>query len=294
VVAFAEEEGSRFPLAYWGSGHLAGRWSPDQSSLKDPAGVSLAEAMGTAGFGRADQPDPLRTDLAAFVEVHIEQGIVLERSKKRLGVVSAIVGQKRWLVRLVGQANHAGTTPMGLRHDALAGAAEMISLIESASRDRGDPLVATVGFLDIEPNTPNVVPGRVSFTVDARHTDAEALESFYRFLESSFAEVARRRGLAMEWELRLSVDPAPMNLALQTMVRQSCQTRGLSHLNLPSGAGHDAQVMAALCPTAMVFVPSRRGISHSPLEFSTQQALADGLAVLSDVLYELAWKGASL
>ncbi len=294
VVAFAEEEGSRFPLAYWGSGHLAGKWSAADGAQTDPEGTSLAAAMAAAGFGRPDQPDPRRHDLAAFVEAHIEQGIVLERTKNRVGLVSAIVGQKRWLVRLTGQANHAGTTPMGLRHDALAGAAEMMALIESVARDQGDPLVATVGFVEVEPNTPNVVPGRVAFSVDARHTDAAALASFCGFLETALAEVARRRGLGLAWVPRLSVDPAPMHPALQALIRASCQTRGLSHLTLPSGAGHDAQVMAGLCPTAMVFVPSRHGISHSPLESSTHQALADGLAVLQDVLYELAWKGASL
>jgi allantoate deiminase len=183
---------------------------------------------------------------------------------------------------------------MGLRHDALAGAAEMMALIESVAKDRGDPLVATVGFVEVEPNTPNVVPGRVAFSVDARHTDGAALASFCGFLETALAEVARRRGLVLAWEPRLSVDPAPMSPGLQALIRQSCQARGLSHLTLPSGAGHDAQVMAGLCPTAMVFVPSRHGISHSPLEFSTHLALSDGLAVLSDVLYELAWKGASL
>jgi len=294
VVAFCEEEGSRFPLAYWGSGHLAGRWAPGHGDTqKDSSGITLTQAMDEAGFGRPDQPDPRRTDLGAFVEVHIEQGIVLERSGEGIGVVEAIVGQRRWLVRVTGEANHAGTTPMGLRRDALAAAVEMMALVEAEARRRGDPLVATVGFVEVGPNTPNVVPGQTAFTVDARHTSDEALEAFCAFLAPAFEAIAHTRAVGCSLELRLAVDPAPMDPGLQKLITASCKRRGLSYRRLPSGAGHDSQVMAALCPTAMVFVPSRRGISHSPLEFSSHEALADGLAVLTDVLYDLAWKGAS-
>jgi gamma-glutamyltranspeptidase len=295
VVAFAEEEGSRFPLAYWGSGNLTGRWPLDWGDdQKDPDGVSLTQAMSDAGWGRYNQPDPRRTDLGAFVEVHIEQGIVLERSREQIGVVEAIVGQRRWLVKLTGEANHAGTTPMALRRDALAGAVEMMALVEAEARRRGSPLVATVGFVDVAPNTPNVVPGTVSFSVDARHTKAADLEHFCAFLQASFQNISRRRNLGFALEPRLSVEPQPMDPVLQGLIIKSCRARNLTYRALPSGAGHDSQVVAGLCPTAMVFVPSRAGVSHSPLEFSTHHALADGLAVLSDVLYELAWKGASV
>ena len=294
VVAFCEEEGSRFPLAYWGSGSVAGRWPEGHGDhQKDASGIPLTEAMVAAGFGRADQSDPRRADLSAFVEVHVEQGIVLERSGDKIGVVSAIVGQKRWLIRLTGEANHAGTTPMTLRRDSLAGAAEMMTLVEAEAILRGDPLVATVGFVEVHPNTPNVVPGTVAFSVDARHTDQHELEDFCAHLDGLFQEVARRRGLVLTTELRLQVNPAPMDPSLQALIRRASDARGLRHRNLPSGAGHDSQVMASLCPTAMIFVPSRKGISHSPLEYSSPRALADGLAVLSDVLYDLAWNGGS-
>jgi len=292
VVAFCEEEGSRFPLAYWGSGSVAGRWPEGHGdSQKDASGIPLTQAMADAGFGRPDQADPRRTDLAAFVEVHVEQGIVLERSGHRVGVVTAIVGQRRWLVRVTGEANHAGTTPMGLRKDALAGAVEMMTLVEAEARRRGDPLVATVGFVDVDPNTPNVVPGTTAFTIDARHTDAPALASLCAFLEAEFRAMADRRGLGLTLEPRMAVAPAALDPGIQGLIRSSCDQRGLAFLDLPSGAGHDAQVMAGVCPSAMIFVPSRNGVSHSPREFSSHQALADGLAVLTDVLYQLAWKG---
>jgi len=247
--------------------------------------------MTDAGFGRADQTHAGRGDLAAFVEVHVEQGVVLERTGHRIGVVSAIVGQRRWLVKVTGEANHAGTTPMDLRQDALAGAVEMMSLVEAQARHSGNPLVATVGFVSVEPNTANVVPGAVAFTVDARHTDAASLTEFCSFLEREFRSTAQRRGLQLILEPRLTVDAAPCDPALQSLIRSSCTTRKLCFLDLPSGAGHDSQVLAAACPTAMIFVPSRQGVSHSPREFSSHQALSDGLAVLGDVLYALAWKG---
>ncbi len=286
VVAFCEEEGSRFPLTYWGSGNLAGRWDP--GSAPDPA---LAAAMKAAGFGRADQADPRRTDLAAFVELHIEQGIVLERGGERIGVVSAIVGQRRWLVRVAGEANHAGTTPMDLRCDALAGAAAMIAATEAGAKARGAPLVATVGFVEATPNTPNVIPGAAAFTVDARHVDGRALADFCASLEAAFASIAAERGLGLSIEKRMSVEPVAMDPALRGRMVASCEGRNLPYRVLPSGAGHDSQVMASVCPTAMIFVPSRKGVSHSPQEFSTHRALVEGMEVLRDVLYDLAWKG---
>jgi allantoate deiminase len=145
--------------------------------------------------------------------------------------------------------------------------------------------------VQITPNTPNVVPGTAAFTVDARHTDETELDAFYHDLETAFSDIAKRRGLALAWETRLSVSPAPMNAALKARIAASCETRGLKHRVMPSGAGHDAQVLSAVCPAAMIFVPSRGGVSHSPQEYSDHQALSDGLAVLSDVLYDLAWKG---
>ena len=286
VVAFCEEEGSRFPLTYWGSGNVAGRWKAE--ATPDPA---LAEAMEKAGFGRADQDHPRRNDLAAFIELHIEQGIVLERSGEKIGVVSAIVGQRRWLVRVAGEANHAGTTPMTLRRDALAGAAAMMAAVETEARSRGDPLVATVGFIEAVPNTPNVIPGALSFTVDARHTEEGALADFCSSLESSFMAIAAERGLTLSIEKRMAVEPVAMDEGLRSRIIDSCKRRDLSFRVLPSGAGHDSQVMASLCPTAMIFVPSRKGVSHSPLEFSTHRALVDGMDVLRDVLFDLAWKG---
>lgn len=293
AVAFAEEEGSRFPLAYWGSGNLAGLWDagapPD---LRDADGLSLADAMAQAGFGQAGQADPRRGAVACYLELHIEQGLVLERAGLPIGVVQAIVGQRRLGVRLAGQANHAGTTPMEFRRDALAGAAEMIALVERSALAAGRGLVATVGRIEASPNTGNVVAGAASFSLDLRHSDNGFLADYAARLEAELRAVARRRGLDIAIEPALSVDAAPMDSGLGGVIRDCCRQRGLAWLDLPSGAGHDAQVMSRICPSAMVFVPSTAGVSHSPYEHSSVADLDNGLAVLGDALYQLAWKGA--
>ncbi|MDG0812783.1 hydantoinase/carbamoylase family amidase [Cohnella rhizosphaerae] len=160
VVSLCEEEGSRFPLAYWGSGNATGAYRlEDASGPVDMDGITLKAAMTSSGFGRGDLPDCLRTGLGAFVELHIEQGVVLERTGHAIGLVTTIVGQRRYALTVSGASNHAGTTPMSMRSDALAGAAEMIAALERAATEAGDPLVATVGRLEVVPNTPNVIPG---------------------------------------------------------------------------------------------------------------------------------------
>ncbi|QJC54467.1 Zn-dependent hydrolase [Paenibacillus albicereus] len=291
VVSLCEEEGSRFPLSYWGSGTMIGRYGLEGAArYRDAGGTTLEEAMLSAGFGRPEQPHPRRGDLAAFVELHVEQGIVLERGGEGIGVVQAIVGQRRYTFTVAGEANHAGTTPMRLRRDALAGAAEMALAAERAAVRRGEPMVATVGRIAAEPGTPNVVPGRVVFTLDVRHDDAQALEAFCRELLEELDGIAARRGLELQGELWMDAPPAPMDAGLAERLERAAARRGLAVRRMASGAGHDAQLLSELCPAAMLFVPSRAGISHSPLEFTEEAQLAAGLAVLIDALYELAYE----
>lgn len=291
IAAFCEEEGSRFPLAYWGSGSLTGARSPaDILGLADPGGVGFAEAMRGAGFGREDQPEPVDTAWGAFIELHIEQGPVLEAAGEAIGVVDAIVGQKRYAFRLFGKANHAGTTPMGKRSDALAGAAVMVSQLELWAEAAGAPLVATVGRLEVYPNTPNVVPGQVNFTVDIRHPDGEVLDAFGRDVADRFMEIAESRGLGLSTSLWVDTLPVPLDSSLTKLAAEAAAGRGLACRMMPSGAGHDAQMLAAVCPTALIFVPSRDGVSHSLEEFTEPEQLADGVMVLADLLYKLAYE----
>ncbi|WP_238996584.1 Zn-dependent hydrolase [Paenibacillus pinistramenti] len=291
VVSFCEEEGSRFPFAYWGSGSVTGELVLERCGLiRDGDGVTLQEAMLAAGFGRPEQAEPRRSDLGAYVEVHIEQGIVLERTGTEIGIVETIAGQRRYTVDIHGEANHAGTTPMGMRRDALAGAAEMMVLLEKMALAEGPPLVATVGRLDLSPNTSNVIPGGASFTLDIRHESADALEAFCGRVSEAFAGIAAARGLKLAQQLQLEAPPAPMDAGLGGRLERLCSSRGLSCRRMVSGAGHDAQLLAAVCPAAMLFVPSRGGISHAPEEYTAPEQLARGTELLAALLHQLAYE----
>lgn len=293
AVSFAEEEGSRFPLTFWGSGHVTGLYDVSEAAgCRDAGGVSLQEAMAGCELGPR-QPKPSCSSLAAYVELHIEQGIVLEREGTQLGIVSAICGQRRFAAVVRGTANHAGTTPMGLRCDALAAAAEMTLQLEALATAAGDPLVATVGRLEVRPNTPNVIPGEVRFTLDIRHSDEAELEAFCARALAAFAEIAKRRGAALQIKPQLAAAPAPMDARLQAELAAICAGQGLSWRSMASGAGHDAQLFAPLCPAAMLFVPSRGGISHAPEEYTPPEALAAGLNVLIALLYKLGYEEGS-
>lgn len=291
VVSLCEEEGSRFPLAYWGSGNVTGAYRLEEASgPADADGITLAEAMASSGFGRGDQPDCRRYDLGAYVELHIEQGIVLERTGHSIGLVTTIVGQKRYAFTVTGSTNHAGTTPMSMRSDALAGVAEMIAALETAAAEAGDPLVATVGRLEVVPNTPNVIPGEVRFTLDLRHDRGEELDRFAAGTLERIEAIAARRGLSLKRQAWLETEPTPMHAGLGSLLERVCRDKRLPVLPMVSGAGHDAQLFAPICPTAMLFVPSRGGISHSPDEYTSPELLAKGAAALAACLYELAYE----
>ncbi|WP_248925819.1 allantoate deiminase [Paenibacillus hamazuiensis] len=292
VVSFAEEEGSRFPLTFWGSGNVTGlydtRKTPD---IVDAEGVTLADAMNGAGFGLKRYRPSRRSDVRAFIELHIEQGAVLERERKTIGIVQGIVGQKRFTFHVKGEANHAGTTPMSYRKDALSAACEMALYVREAALQAGDPLVATVGKLEASPGVANVVPGAASFTVDIRHAEAEALMLFCRSMRERFEQIAARYGVTVDGEEWMSAAPVPMSAKLTALLGKLCISRGLPYRSMYSGAGHDAQIVSAICPAAMVFVPSYNGISHSPHEFTSENDLAAGIVVLADLLYMLAYEG---
>ncbi|MCR2807613.1 M20 family metallo-hydrolase [Paenibacillus soyae] len=294
VVSLSEEEGSRFPMAYWGSGSIAGeRGFADIDDLEDVNGVSFRDAMRACGFGEGSARAARRdgADLAAFVELHIEQGAVLEREGMAVGVVDAIVGQRRFVVTLTGEANHAGTTPMPMRKDALEGACAMITMLREEAVRQGGPLVATAGRMLVSPNVPNVVPGKVEFTVDVRHSNPERLEAFCGWFADAFREAAESRGLELACSEWFREEPAPMNEELKELLDGACAELGISSRRMASGAGHDAQMFSRVCPSAMLFVPSRGGISHSPEEYTSPRELAIGALVLAKLLYKLGYEG---
>lgn len=290
VISLAEEEGSRFPYAFWGSKNVWGlAKKEDVLDAKDIDGVSFSEAMNEAGFDFKQSTDR-RTDIKSFVELHIEQGNVLETLEKSVGVVTDIVGQKRYTVTLTGEANHAGTTPMNYRRDAVYGYSQIVSQTIDYSKTLGDPLVVTFGEMEITPNTVNVVPGKVSFTIDCRHTNGQLLELFTKNMENIMRKVAKENDLTINISLWMEEKPVPMNESLVEVIKRACSEAALDYHIMHSGAGHDSQIFASFVPTAMIFVPSIKGISHNPAEDTTICDLTKGVRALIATLYKLAYE----
>jgi allantoate deiminase len=288
VVSFCEEEGSRFPLACWGSGMMTGLYSlKDIRDLKDSEGVSFETAMMAAGFGLSEYR--VRNDIQTFIELHIEQGPTLEKLGKKIGIVKAIVGQKRFRITVNGESNHVGTTSMKWRKDALHRAVKMIHDLYESVRNYDEDLVTSVGQLFVEPNVPNVIPNHVEFTVDARHPNESVLSSFCQQFTEIVKNYAKKHDLDIKVEMWHEVQPAKMDRKLNEIIERICASRTISSHWMNSGAGHDAQLFAQICPTTILFVPSQGGISHSPLEFTSTEYLETGLEVLIQLLHQLAY-----
>lgn len=288
VIAFSEEEGMRFGVPFIGSRAAAGRFDTALWALNDAAGVTLEGAV--RGFGL----DPAKIDEAAidddvlgFVEAHIEQGPVLEAEGLSVAKVAGIVGQSRMTLEFAGQANHAGTTPMHLRHDALAGAAEWIAAVETHAL-RSDGLAATVGKITATPNTGNVIAGTAQMTLDVRHAhDAVRLGAIETLLEKATV-IADRRGLALATVRQMDQPAVTMDERLTAFLADAMESAGLPAKQMFSGAGHDAMVMAARVPTAMLFVQSPGGVSHNPAETVRTEDVAASLEVGRRFLERLA------
>ena len=259
VVGFSEEEGVRFGVPFIGSRALIGDIDGALAGLAD-------EAIRAYGLDPAKIPEARVTGPAlGYLEFHIEQGPVLESLNLSLGVVTAIAGQSRFDVRFEGHANHAGTTPMNLRHDALAGASEWIGAVEREAL-AGRDLVATVGRIEARPGAGNVIAGSAAMSLDVRHVDdAIRTEAVARLLDCA-QQIAARRGLTFTSELRLDQPAAPMDAGLTEVLAQAVRAGGHSDHRMPSGAGHDAMIMAKQMPAAMLFLRSPGGISHHPDE----------------------------
>ncbi|OWA37306.1 allantoate amidohydrolase [Saccharibacillus sp. O16] len=290
VVSLCEEEGSRFPLTYWGSGNITGtKERAAVAAVRDHHGVPFEEAMREAGFGLGQHPQPLRSDLDCFIELHIEQGQVLEREGQSIGVVSHIVGQRRYEITVYGESNHAGTTPMRWRHDAMFTAAEMIAALMHRAKGDPDGLVATVGRMEVKPNVGNVIAREVTFSLDVRHSSDEKIGNFCDEAFREFEVIAAEHGTSIVYRKWMDEASVGMDLKLQQAASEVLAREGISYRTMTSGAGHDSQVFGTFCPTALLFVPSRGGISHSPAEFTEKEDLERGVKLLIDLLYRLAY-----
>lgn len=291
VISMAEEEGSRFPTVFWGSKNFINEAKrSDVEEIVDSSGVKFVDEIHRHGFDFRDETKSLRNDIRSFVEIHIEQGSVLEKENLQIGVVNNIVGQRRYTVTLKGEANHAGTTPMNYRKDAVYGFAKISSKTLDRAYEVGDPLVATFGKVDPKPNTVNVVPGEVSFTFDCRHTDEKELQEFTTEFETLVKDVARELGLEADINLWMDETPIPMDQKVVDKIKEAAEKEDVNYKVMHSGAGHDSQVIAPYYPTAMLFVPSIDGISHSLAESTDLDDLVVGVQVLARALFELAYK----
>jgi allantoate deiminase len=285
VVAWAGEEGSRFPLGCLGSSVYAGLTAyEDVAALVGDDGETFAAAVrGPHGLlggvpVRDGFPPP-----AAYVELHIEQGPVMEREGARLGIVSAIAGQRRFRVTVGGVAGHAGTVPMRGRADALCAASEIVLAVERAALD-ADDTVATVGHLVVDPNQTNIVPGRVVFRIDLRSVDDGRIDAAERTIRARAATVAERRGVTVSVETLESRAAVPMETRMRLLVRAACNERDPRAITIASGAGHDAMCVAHVAPTAMIFVPSIGGRSHVGDERTAPADLDLGVEALAATL----------
>ncbi|MFL5804771.1 MAG: Zn-dependent hydrolase [Roseiflexaceae bacterium] len=291
AVAFCEEEGSRFPAAnFWGSRAITARIPPEQpEQLRGYEGETIGEAMRAVGLDPARIPAAARDDIDTFIELHIEQGPVLEQAGLPVGIVTAITGLRHYVVEVLEQANHAGAFPMDLRRDPMAGAAEMIAGVIQTAATTGRPAVTTVGRVQVEPNYPAIVPGTVSFTIDARHPEPEALARLYASHETLLRSVAQRRGLEVSWRTTLDLPPCPSDRPTVRLLQQAAREQGVSIMLMHSGAEHDSQVMASRSKIAMIFVQSKDGRSHTPEEFTSIEHAVMGIGVLAAGLYQLAY-----
>jgi allantoate deiminase len=272
VVAFSEEEGVRFGVPFLGSRAFTGRFDPALLALRDPDGVSMEQAIRSFGLDPGKLDDAaMNDDAIAYFELHIEQGPVLDSEGLSLAVVTGIVGQVRCEVSFTGQANHAGTTPMNLRQDALVGAAEWISAVEAAALNQPENsekarFVATVGKISAEPNAANVIANRATVSLDVRSTSDRVMQNAVTELLDRAASIAARRGLRCQSRQQLDQPAVPMEEKLTALLEASVAEAGYPARRMPSGAGHDSLIMASRVPTAMLFLRSPGGISHHPDE----------------------------
>jgi N-carbamoyl-L-amino-acid hydrolase len=287
LVIFTNEEGARFQPAMIGSGVLAGKIAlEDAYNARDRDGRRLGDELERIGYLGPEPciPRPVR----AYLELHIEQGPILEEEGLPVGVVEGIVAIAWSRLTLTGVQDHAGPTPMRIRHDALVAAAEVVRAVREIPRRIGGDLVATVGRLDVSPNIPNAIPGRVSLSVDLRDPDEATLTRAIGMLDRIVKDAARREGVAYALEHYWRVPRTEFDPGVVGAIERAARSLGCGQRRILSGAGHDAQYMAAICPTGMVFVPSRAGRSHCEEEFTALDDIEHGANTLLLAAAELA------
>lgn len=282
VIVFTDEESTMI-----GSRAMAGTAKRDPDSYKTATGISIQDALEAIGGNWDQLLEAKRSDLAAFVELHVEQGAVLEHSGKEIGVVQGVVGMHRYQVSILGQPNHAGTTPMTMRQDALVAAAHLILAVQQIALAMPSQPVGTVGYLTVAPNAVNIVPGQVDLSIDLRDLSCEVLDEMLSQIQRQMQTIAARTDTVMTIQPILEVEPALASDAIQQQIAQICEEMKLSYCYLPSRAGHDAMKMARITDMGMIFVPSEEGVSHSGTEYTSPEQCVAGANVLLQTLLRL-------
>ena len=295
VVCFVGEESSRFGFSTLGSSLVAGEvHAKDLANAVDAQGTKLADVLSSLGIAaknlRSLARDP--KSFKAYLELHIEQGPILEAIGKRIGLVTSIAAPSRFKVIFTGQADHSGTTPMEMRKDALVAAALLIEFIETICRKFSSMaegrVVGTVGAIKVEPGVINAVPGRTELLVDIRAITAPAKNRVARLVKAQAQRIARQRAIGIEVLTIREEDPVPLDKRLLRLTRQICDARQIVYEVMPSGAGHDAMQMAKITPAGMIFIPSQRGISHNPLEWTDPDDIGLGTQLLMETMIRVA------
>lgn len=285
VIIFSNEEGG-----VMGSRAMSGHLGKGALGVVNSTGYSMGEGIMRLGGDTTRIAEVVREkgSMAAFLELHIEQGGILEKENIDIGIVEGIVGLKWWDVVFTGFANHAGTTPMDSRQDALLAAAKFIVAVNETTNSFEGSQVGTVGRIKAEPGAPNVIPGKVVASLEIRDLSAEVIEKVFQAIKSKAEEIAAASNVTIEINaLDTTAAPALTAVEIQKVIQESTTNLGLTNRYMPSGAGHDAQDMATIAPTGMIFVPSKGGISHSPKEFTSAEDMANGANVLLHTILTL-------
>jgi len=295
VVCFVGEESSRFGFSTLGSSLLAGEVrAKDLANAVDPQGTKLEYVLASLGITRRNLTSLKRASksVKAYLELHIEQGPILEAKGKRIGLVTSIAAPSRFKVVFKGRADHSGTTPMEMRKDALVASALLIGYVEKtchkfSSMEKGR-VVGTVGAMKIEPGVINAVPGKTELSIDIRSTTARSKDRVARMVKRRAQEIARRRGIGCEILPIREENPVPLDKRLLRVTQEICDQKGIDYEIMPSGAGHDAMQMAKITPAGMIFIPSLRGISHNPLEWTDPVDIGLGAQLLMETIIRVA------
>lgn len=286
VIGFCDEEGMRFGTGYFGSKAMLGQLTLEDLNFKDKDNVSVYDAMKEYGLVPEDVLKAKQdlTKIKAFLELHIEQGPVLDQKKVEIGLVDCIVGIQRYIVTVHGRADHAGTTPMDMRIDAVEAATKVISKIPDWAREKGDGTVATTGFAKVLPGGMNIVAEEVQFSIDIRSRHNDNINDIVAKIKAELDKACQANGATWEMHNKLTITPVDLSEDMLSMLQKSCETHGYSYQRMPSGAGHDALAIAQVLDTVMVFVPSKDGRSHCPVEWTEYTDIAKAVTIIYDLI----------